>query len=479
MYCKHCHREFPDSYFYCTVCGSPLVKSKEPPRYNPGTSANTTSSQAPKKKNGFLRFLIFLLLIMIGYNYFAEREEVKRNSENASVYQSETTHQISFQEYNDASKKPLNEFFLESRYRGPCSRLTGPIGVLFLFVDDGESSWSQSEIQTFLADARTRLNDMEAEAARWGVKVHFYISHCQTAVSEIVDDQNRLVCKDTFLKNCSIDPQYAHNQIRNLISEKTSELIMEAFPAFVLNKVGRDFASAECIYLYRNADALNHEMSHIFGTSDYYYMNDVKSQAGRLLGEGIVYGGGDETRMDPLAAYLVGWTNTLSPEAEEFLDYVSQYTKGEWDTARTVDTFSGYGRKSTSEYVYEGDLLTGIMHGYGTVTWSDGDQYTGEFVDGQYSGTGTLIWANGNRYEGNFVDGQMHGYGTITWNNGDQYTGDYIDGKRTGTGTYFWANGSRYEGDFLDDQLHGWGVLYYANGSVRSGRWDTGNYLGQ
>ena len=137
--------------------------------------------------------------------------------------------------------------------------------------------------------------------------------------------------------------------------------------------------------------------------------------------------------MDPLAAYLVGWTNTLSPEAEEFLDYISKYTKAEWDAARNAESYSGYGKKSTSEYVYEGDLLTGMMHGYGTIIWASGDQYTG----------------------------------------------DYIDGKRTGTGTYFWANGNRYEGDFLDGQMHGWGVLYYANGSVRSGRWDTGNYLGQ
>lgn len=274
---------------------------------------------------------------------------------------------------------------------------------------------------------------MEAAAARWGAEVHFSICHCQTAVSEITDDQDKSVFKDTVLKNCGIDPQYAHNQIRNLISEKNSVLLLEAFPAFVLNKVGRDAASEECIYLYRHAGALNHEMSHIYGTKDYYYMDDVKSQAGRLLGEGIVYGGGDETRMDPLAAYLVGWTNTLSPEAEEFLDYISKYTKAEWDAARNAESYSGYGKKSTSEYVYEGDLLTGMMHGYGSITWSNGDQYTGEFVDG----------------------------------------------KRTGTGTYFWANGNRYEGDFLDGQMHGWGVLYYANGSVRSGRWDTGNYLGQ
>ena len=65
--------------------------------------------------------------------------------------------------------------------------------------------------------------------------------------------------------------------------------------------------------------------------------------------------------------------------------------------------FNSYADEVTIEYedgTYTGEVVGGVPHGQGTLTFPDGEKYIGEFKDGNYHGQGTYTWSDGSRYVG-------------------------------------------------------------------------------
>lgn len=79
-------------------------------------------------------------------------------------------------------------------------------------------------------------------------------------------------------------------------------------------------------------------------------------------------------------------------------------------------------------------------------------EYKGEYKDNKRHGYGTYIWkdekSKGQKYEGYFVKNLMHGKGTMTFSNGDKYVGEFKNDKYHGEGTYYFSNGTVLEGMF-------------------------------
>ena len=48
---------------------------------------------------------------------------------------------------------------------------------------------------------------------------------------------------------------------------------------------------------------------------------------------------------------------------------------------------------------------------------------------------------------------EMHGHGTYTYKNRDQYVGDFQGGKKHGRGTMKHKNGNTYVGEFSDNDF--------------------------
>jgi len=73
--------------------------------------------------------------------------------------------------------------------------------------------------------------------------------------------------------------------------------------------------------------------------------------------------------------------------------------------------------------------------GNGTITWRDGHTYQGSWkIAPGYSpelpeGTGTMAWPDGHTYVGRFLDGQMHGWGTMTQSDGKVVDGLWRHGE--------------------------------------------------
>ena len=74
---------------------------------------------------------------------------------------------------------------------------------------------------------------------------------------------------------------------------------------------------------------------------------------------------------------------------------------------------------------YEGEIVTGVPNGWGTITFPSGSNYVGEFKDGKRTGQGTMSFFDGGKYkgkyEGKWKDGRKNGQGTETYPSGRKY----------------------------------------------------------
>ena len=132
-----------------------------------------------------------------------------------------------------------------------------------------------------------------------------------------------------------------------------------------------------------------------------------------------------------------------------------------------------------ANYVFIGEWADGMIHGYGTVSFSNGDKYIGEFKDDTFNGQGTYNFPNGDSYVGEFKDGKRSGQGTYKNSAGTTYIGDFIDGFFNGQGTVTYAIGSQYVGEFKDGERNGQGKLTYVNGSQYVGEFKDDEPNGQ
>lgn len=124
--------------------------------------------------------------------------------------------------------------------------------------------------------------------------------------------------------------------------------------------------------------------------------------------------------------------------------------------------------------VYQGQAVSFLRHGSGTLTYAGGDVYEGEFFFDNMQGSGTYTYLSGDRYVGEFSQNQKDGKGSYQWaplsdGSYDSYEGDYVQGKRSGKGVYIWADGTRYEGDFAEDAKDGKGIITFPDGSSYEG----------
>ena len=80
----------------------------------------------------------------------------------------------------------------------------------------------------------------------------------------------------------------------------------------------------------------------------------------------------------------------------------------------------------------------------------------------------TLTYSHG-KYEGEVLNGRAHGYGTYTSaNSGTVYTGQFITDTFDGYGTMTWTDGSKFVGKWQND-VGVSGTMTYANGYTSSG----------
>lgn len=136
--------------------------------------------------------------------------------------------------------------------------------------------------------------------------------------------------------------------------------------------------------------------------------------------------------------------------------------------------------------MYSGDVIHGVIEGYGCMFLPKVGLYKGNFKNGKFWGKGTLIINEKELYEGHFrnglynghghmhhtdyvyigefVDNQKCGYGVLDRTIiGEKYLGLFADNKRVGNGICISSNGNYFEGSFANDELTGRCIAIFPN----------------
>ena len=119
----------------------------------------------------------------------------------------------------------------------------------------------------------------------------------------------------------------------------------------------------------------------------------------------------------------------------------------------------------SEKYVYEGDLVEGLMEGSGIIKFADGSWYEGQFKNDKYEGKGKISFKNGGSYEGEFNNNLMNGKGKYIYPDGKFYEGNFQNGLKHGFGKITWNENKYFEGYWINNKQHGEGK-YFLNGRI-------------
>ncbi len=391
--------------------------------------------------------------------------------------------------------------FLKTKGQGGCDTLTGQVMITVILVTNPDSAWTDEEVHQLQDTMALEGQLLEQEAGEHGKSLQVGFDYKRGNYANSIDWSDEPEgWQDSVL--ISVDLPTLWDAQKSLILTHSTK---EAPILFVFNTYGRAFARpqssgewTEYVVLFgEDLDSFRHELFHLFGAKDFYYPDIVEEAAEKNLPDSIMNSG---DKLDSYNAYMVGWADQLTVEAELFLRETASVTEEMLAAENEKELMTGYGTKEFGDGMYTGDLVRGWPHGQGKIIYENGTTYEGQWVNGKYEGTGiytwdkgsfvgtwkngsyhgtgTMTWSDGQKYVGGFVSGKRHGKGTYTWGNGDTYTGDWLNGERTGQGSFTWANGDVYTGGFVNGKLDGQGTLTYADGTVRSGKWDDGKYVG-
>jgi hypothetical protein len=139
-------------------------------------------------------------------------------------------------------------------------------------------------------------------------------------------------------------------------------------------------------------------------------------------------------------------------------------------------------RKGERSYI--GDLVDGVRHGQGVLTYESGETLRGEFLHGRiHNGTGTLKYASSQDIrKGTWVDGKMQGQGSTIIRGWSFYVGNFKDGMKHGDGVMtFTTTGEILRGEFRNGYIYnGEGVVRMRQaGDYMIGKWKRGEMHGK
>ena len=373
-----------------------------------------------------------------------------------------------------------NHVFIGPRGLGDCKSLTGSVLITVVFADEPSSAWTEKAVADYQAGLKSATEKLLYEARRYGAKLSVSFRYLRSRTACAVDYENFEDWSILALKGAGLpDRDQVIPYLKKTFSVKEAPLL------FAVNRGGRAFARTqstetgfEYAVLHHGESDYRHELLHLFGARDYYYPKKAAHLANTHFPGSIMNVAGADALVDPLTAYLIGWTDTLTPTAIRFLDATADITEDDVADAVKQETRSATGTFPSESGTFTGTLVQGQYHGYGVFVWNAGGKYEGDFYHGAATGRGTLTWANGDAYTGDFVNWKMHGRGVYTWPSGDRYEGSFENDVATGHGTYIWSNGTTYRGDVLNWKMHGQGTCNYADGQIQSGRWENGNFIG-
>lgn len=274
----------------------------------------------PNLRKTFLFLFAFLLLIFVcGFLFHPRLTPVPTSSEPPP---STTPRAIPITTKHQGQD---SAFFTDCKNRGDCRALKGEVLLNFYLVSDGDCLWTEDATAALKQDAAVDIHLMKLDAERFDVDLDFICNFIPVSMPEqMIRDEYR-----TYIPKLleALGFQDTSTVLPTLASESGADT---AAVLFCFNRDERSFAlptSAEygfeyCV-LYDGARAFRHELYHLYGARDLYTPDRINSISARFFPDSIMRKSGSMV-LDPLTAFLLGWSEHLDDRAREFLETVDR-----------------------------------------------------------------------------------------------------------------------------------------------------------
>ena len=267
--------------------------------------------------------VILLIALVISFS---------RNKQGETEYYEDFTFPQSDTEISAVPDNLKSSSYLENRGVGACNKLLGEVHVTVIFVEDSKSKWNETDKADFKTEAEATFSRMESDAKAFGKTLNLESDYRNTKVSVPFIHAEFENWADTVLASLDMS---AYSDV-NLSLEREFGCD-EAVVIFALNYKGRSFTAnsenAEYTIIFADAPAIYHEMCHVFGAEDLYYPDEVEKIAEKYINNSIMYNC-YEGEVDDFTAYIIGWQDTLTENAESFLENTMHVTKEQLNEAR-------------------------------------------------------------------------------------------------------------------------------------------------
>ena len=224
-------------------------------------------------------------------------------------------------------------FALRSRDRGPCGRMTGDVMVLMVYVSTPKYPWNEKKEKEVVAKCWRSLWFLEKQAARYHAPLKFSIGCFETSIPmELADTKNymewyRYILKNFFSSSNMPELQTYYEQKLNKTDTPVVFLFTNEDRSCAVNSsTNYPNWQEEFCMLFFDGDfrdlELAHELCHQYGAVDLYDYKEegIAAATRRIFPHSVMLTVTDPlNEVDPLTAYLMGWTDTVSPAAKKLL----------------------------------------------------------------------------------------------------------------------------------------------------------------
>lgn len=222
-----------------------------------------------------------------------------------------------------------SHFALRGKNRGPSATLKGNVEIIVVRVSTPQHPWTKEQEERLYKVCRSSVDIMNSEARRYGAKLNLSCAYLDVRIPmEFSRDRNpgwyNWIMRNIFHKE-SMRALQAHWEAERKKDDTPVMFMFNSWDKSATFLSSTDFPTWDEEYSYIFCDTqmhdnyLTHELLHQYGAIDYYdYANEgVAEVAKKYFPNSDMLTVSHE--IDELTAYLIGWTDELSPKARAFL----------------------------------------------------------------------------------------------------------------------------------------------------------------
>ena len=236
-----------------------------------------------------------------------------------------------------------DHIFLSYRNVGGSRKLVGDVVIVVFLVNDSESHWTDADKKRYKALHLAAMRTLKRAATQHGVNLRLRNAYAEVTLPMDCSRENYAQWSQSVIQ------QYGKKTIPDYQKAyKANYKLDEAPILFIFNKPLRSMAVSvtadtrgygelAMITSQCRQRTIIHELLHQFGARDLYYPLELRDLVSRMCYSSIM--AADSTYViDPLTAYLIGWTDEIDWAAEQILNCTKHYThesmremiKAEW-----------------------------------------------------------------------------------------------------------------------------------------------------